>query len=861
MKRSQCDAGTYDEECISSEYEHGTKHSLGETLSSICEENEQDRVSETHVGADPGKVRQSFASQTECDMGVSERHCCLIHNTNSLVTAANVADETRTDHDVCSDDGRQENEDLVMGTSEVCGSEKHEDACNLLHFFASVCALEPHQDDCRRNVKDDIVMLEKTTRDTESDRSGDRVTVNDMSSTDETSDASRTDDSTDDSRYDDQQNVNAMVDSDNSDVLTIDMGCGDETKTCGLEVDVSEHEVNVCVSHVSDTDMNGDPKLNTPDAACSHNNCGESETVSVEAGAADDYSVVENEVNKSGTDLESEMSESDCIHEYLESDTDEEVVFGSVRNREKRGDGYTGGTCEVDGVNIITCEISQMQLNTESSGSVVSGSETAIDLTRSNVDNLSDSGHGMNVHDACDSVLVKSSDAVCERHVPVEYVTKHDQSGSKGVGDVTMPGSSQSSAECLDAQHSNGPGFNEQSSNVNTPIVALQQIHNPCCSAFQTYRKRDVAKKCEKNYVDLSDGAEITCINCSKEISVKLDFDSVVTKTEYTGASSVSPVTAVMSFACVTPNVTHGSGEFSELSHKVATTTPTFIPPTPQATSTLICRPVRSCHGDSVREAHSTVFQDEADLPQQACSLVSIPCFESQGLSVSRDRQALDMNLHMMSQNNLTLATKCSCQLMASTPISGRIFAATVLQESQKVVAMVTSAGSRNPATSPSVVFTEKHFSPTLVSSKQFCEESPFGGNLRPGVSNDEDTNDIMPPTPKVQHSPHLVVFAEKHYSPMSVGRIDSDLCNHGDTVDNVVIPDATSEESPRIIFKVNNFSPVVIKNDTLPQHVPSREKTCGSTKCEHCVTVVHGDLVSSSRITGKTRSLQQVNK
>ena len=808
-RRSQCEISN--EECITSEYEQGTTCS---SLSSISEEiNDPALVSETNAGTEP--------------------------ENNSSVTVAKVANEN----------GHLENKALATGNSEVCGPDRHVDACNLLHFFASVCALESHQDSCETKVKDEMMVLEKATRDTERDKSGDMMTGSDTSSTDndETSvdNASYTYENTDDSRDDEEEDND--FDSDDSCVVIINTGCGDETESesCDTEADTSELDVHRCVSYVGDTSRTSDTKVNilsvgsTESKLCKN----ESEMVirmeseSLQGKMKSHTIALENEVNESGVDLE--MSESACIHGSFKCDADEEISFGPVEldidseKRLKSRGGCTGESCEMGHVvNSITCEISQLELNTERSGPDASGKEVVSDTAMKTISDLHDTSRGTNGH---------------------------------GVhGSVTTSSCQQSTAECFISERSSGANFadsHEQSNNRNTPVVPLQRIHNTCCSAFQMYRKQDTAKSDEDSHGVFVEGVEKSNTNGSKEVSVKLDFDSVATERGYTGASSVSGAAGGFGtlFTCVTPIVACSEFGASSCNTAVVVATPTFIPPTPHTTSILGDHSVHGCHGDSVMINFSL---------SQETSNHSLPSFASPALAPVRDGEEShdsranlqSTNLHKAEGNNLTKTTAYNCQPIATRPIPSQPFTPT------RVVAMVTPTVSRNiGVASPSVVFTERHFSPTPVSSRQFRDEMPFGGNVRPAVPDCEGEDDVVPPTPKVSHnvtSPSLV-FTEKHYSPTAMSMTDSgdDRHDHSDTVDAVRKSHSASEDSPQIVFKVHNFSPVVIQNDSLKRRVPACEKTCGSTKCEHCATVVRGNVATSPRVAGKGRPVQRLNR
>ena len=786
-RRSECEIGS--EERITSEYEHGSTCS---SLSSISEEiNDPALVSETNAGTEP--------------------------ENNSSVTVAKVANEN----------GHLENKALATGNSEVCGSDRHVDACNLLHFFASVCALEPHQDSCETKVKDEMMVLEKATRDSERDKSGDMMTGSDTSSTDNddtsVNNTSYAYENTDDSRDDEEEDND--FDSDDSCVVIINTGCGDETESesCDTEADTSELDVHRRVSYVGDIDTS-DTKVNILSVGSTESRLCKNESkidVGMESeslhGKTKSHTIaLENEVNQSGVGLE--MSESACIHGSFKCDADEEILFGPVRldidseKRLKSRGGCIWETREMGHVvNSITCEISQMELNTE---------------------------------------CIETDGSVTE-------VVSDTRLETNGHGSVTNNSYQQSTAECFISERSNGASFpdsHEQSNNGNTPVVPLQRIHNTFCSAFQMYRKQDAVKSDEESHGVFAEGVGENNTNGSKEISVKLDFDNVATEKGYMGASSVSRAAGGFGtlFTCVNPTVARSEFGASSSNTAVVVATPTFIPPTPHTTSILGEHSVHGCYEDSVMSNFSL---------SQETSNHSLPSFASPAVApVGDGEESHDScaNLHKAEGNNLTKTTAYRCQPTATRPMPSQTFTQT------KVVAMVTPTVSRNiGVASPSVVFTERHFSPTPVSSRQFREEMPFGGNVRPAVSDYEGEDDV-PPT-HVSHnvtSPSLV-FTEKHYSPTSMSMADSgdDRRDHGDTVDAVRKSDSTSGDSPQIVFKVHNFSPVVIQNDAPQRRVPACEKTCGSTKCEHCATVVRVNIATSPRVTGKGRPVQRLNR
>ena len=789
MRRSQCGIGAGD---VGSE--NGMNHSLGETLSSISEENgDHDLNSGDHAGLRFDEYR--FVSQT----GVGETDFHLKHN--SPVSVDTDCDGATTD--VCSDDSFHENEALVVRNGEVCVPDWDGNSSQLLHFFASVCALEPHIEDCRRNVKDDIVVLEKTTRDSECDKTdangnGDGKATDDTPSSDSGDTSYDTaDDMTDDSASDKEEDVSGVSDSDG---LSGDMSEGVSSgESCDIEGDLADTSARDVSPSYGDKE-----KLDTPNIGRNQDNCHDSpSSIGMDADSHDETRncCVDCEVNDSAI-------ESEERHHARESlNVDEEITFRSFR---RDVDVETGRTCEASDVATIECEISRLELIADGNVSVKSTRETVTDACPD--------CHG-------DGVPVATRDG----DVDVTRVIKSEQSVD-GVSE---------SCEGLGVV----PGFDGHSINMSTPGVALQRIHDAGCSAFQVYRSGGVAKR-EPEWCQESIRK---CIN--EEVSVKLDFDGVTVKTENVEASDVSMAIAdpAMSFVCDTPDFSNTFSHESDIDKS----TPTFIPPTPHINMPLNHPPVHGCHGDSTVSdryiAEPIDARSASDQTVSACSRRlnhSIPCYPPMDQSVVQDRKVSHTNL-------------CTPGNNFRQHLSGRTFTPTVLQESPMTVAKATPAGSRNRVASPGVVFTEHHFSPT-VSLRHFREETPISRSVCPGmtVCDDDEGDDVVPPTPSVsQQLSHLsVVFTETYYSPTCVGDANDLTPRSCDAADD-------SSTSQRIIFTEKNFSPVVITNEFPLSRVASCRKTSGSSTCDRGATLLAGDAGLSPCVNHKGRSQQRVNK
>ena len=826
MRRSQRGAGD----------ENGLNHSLGETLSSISEENgDQDLSSGDHAGLTVDTYR--FASET----GVSETDFHLKHN--SPVTVDNACDGVIMD---VSGDNCHENGDLVTGNGDVCVPDWDGNSSQLLHFFASVCALEPHIEDCGRNVKDDIVVLEKAIRDNESDTTdtdgnGDRVTADYMSSSD-----------SDDTSYDTADDSWSTEEGDTSGVSTTDGLTGDaiegvvaseESRDINGDLDdaneqdfdlsITDKEIldtpNVGLNHDdrdnspsgvgTDADLHGQTRNCRPDCEVNDN------AIDIQAKERGhfresldvDEKITFRSVSRSDADVET--AENGERNERDESfNVDEEITFRSV-NRNHVEIAENGETCEASEVATIDSEISRLELVIESNMSLNS--------TREMVSDAAPVCHR-------DCVVTRDGDGDVMR---VNGVIKCEQS----VDGVAEP------SERL----ATFPGFDSESVSMSTPGVALGRIHDAGCSAFKVYRSGGVAKS-EPGWYEESDR---NCIDICREVSVKLDFDGVAVKTENVEASDVSMAIAdpAMSFVCDTPDTSNAFSHESD----VDKSTPTFIPPTPHISTTLKHLLVHGCHGDSTVSDQYIASPGAIDASYvndqtvSACSQSShsIACFGPTDLSVVKDKAVSHMNL-------------CTPGNHFPQPVSGRTFTPTVLQESPVTAAMATPAASRNRVATPSVIFTEQHFSPT-VSFRHFREETPIGRTVRPTATVCDD-DDVVPPTPSVSErlSHPSVVFTEMYYSPTCVGSVDNLIPRPCDAVDAVATSfvSSTSQESPRIIFTEKNFSPVVIKHEFPVSREPSCGKTCGSTVCDRGAALPGGDSGSSPCGNHKRRS-QRVNK